>query len=69
MNMTWNDTQARIVREAAELNPVKVFITILALPFFLIGAVIGLVWVVAMLIWQAIWVGVSQTRASLKPKT
>ncbi len=63
---TWTETQTRIVREASELAPVKVLITILAFPFFLIGAVIGLIWVVAMLIWQAIWVGVSQTRSMLK---
>lgn len=68
MTATWNETQARIVREASELTPVKVLITILALPFFLVGALIGLVWVVAMLVWQAVWVGVSQTRSSLKPK-
>lgn len=67
---TWADTQTRIVREASELAPVKVLITILAAPFFLVGMLIGLVWVTAMLVWQAVWVGVSQTRASLKqPKT
>jgi len=65
MTTTWNETQARIIREASELTPVKVLITILAFPFFVLGAVIGLIWVVAILIWQAIWVGVSQTRSSL----
>ena len=63
---TWEATQTRIVREAAELSPLKVLITILAAPFFLLGALIGFVWVLLMLVWQAVWVGVSQARETLK---
>lgn len=63
---TWEATQSRIVREAAELTPIKVLITILAFPFFAIGIVVGALWVVATLIWQAVWVGVAQARTSLK---
>lgn len=66
MTATWADTQTRILNEASQLAPLKVLITIIAAPFFLIGLIIGLVWVVAVLIWQAVWVGVGQARETLK---
>lgn len=66
---TWNQTQARIVREASQLAPMKVLITVILFPFFLIGAVLGLAWVVGTLVWQAVWVGVSAVQTSFKPKS
>lgn len=65
---SWEQTQTRILREAGELAPLKVLITIIAFPFFVIGIIFGLIWVVATLIWQAVWVGISQSRASLNQK-
>jgi hypothetical protein len=62
---TWIQTRDRITREAIELKPLKVLITILAAPFFLIGCLIGLIWFVFALAWQAGWVGVKQVRSSL----
>lgn len=66
MTMTWSETQARIVREASELSPIKVLITLLAAPFFVIGVLVGLVWYAGALMWQAVWVGVGSSRAALK---
>lgn len=62
---TWIQTRDRIVGEAVQLQPMKVLITVLAAPFFLIGLLIGLVWYVGALVWQSVWVGVSQARSSL----
>lgn len=62
----WNDTQTRILREASDLKPLKVLITIIAAPFFAIGWLFGLIWVVLTLVWQAIWVGVSQAGSMTK---
>lgn len=62
---TWIQTRDRITREAAELKPIKVLITILAAPFFIIGCLIGLVWYVGALAWSSVWVGVKSARASL----
>lgn len=64
--MTWTQTtRERIVAEAAELAPLKVLITILAAPFFVIGALVGLVWIVGALAWQAAWVGTTWARSLL----
>lgn len=65
MAVTWNETQKRIVREASELTPLKVLITLLAFPFFVIGCLVGALWVVGALVWQSLWVGVVQARSSL----
>lgn len=62
---TWAQTQERIVREASELTPVKFLITVLAAPFFFVGLLVGACWVVCTLVWQAVWVGVAQARATL----
>lgn len=62
---TWTQARERITREAVELRPMKVLVTILVAPFFLIGLLIGLVWFLCALVWQSIWVGVSQAHASL----
>lgn len=63
---TWQATQTRIVREASELAPVKVLITILAAPFFAVGFLLGFIWVVFCLIWQAVWVGIAQAGSIVK---
>jgi len=62
---TWTETQQRIVREATELTPIKVLVTIIAFPFFVIGLLLGAVWVAVTLVWQAVWVGISQARVAL----
>lgn len=65
MAATWTQTQQRIVREASELTPIKVLVTIIAFPFFVVGLLFGLVWVICTLVWQSVWVGITQTRATL----
>lgn len=61
----WIQTRERITREAVELRPLKVLITVIAAPFFLIGCLFGVLWFVGAFAWQSVWVGVSQTRTSL----
>ncbi len=63
---TWEQTRVRITSEASELAPVKVLVTILAAPFFVIGLLIAFIWFVLTLAWQAAWVGVDVARRSLK---
>lgn len=62
---TWEATQSRIVREASDLKLTKFLITLIAAPFFFIGFVLGMVWFVLTLIWQAAWVGVGMARQTL----
>jgi hypothetical protein len=62
---TWTQTQTRIVHNAIELKPLKVLITLLVLPFWLIGGLIGLVWFIGALFWQATWDGTKSVRNSL----
>ena len=62
---TWIQTRDRITREAVELKPIKVFITLLAAPFFFVGCLIGLIWYLGALAWSAGWVGVKSVRSSL----
>lgn len=62
---TWTSTQTRIIREAVELRPLKVLITIIAAPFWLVGLLIGAAWYVVALAWSAIWVGLTQVRPQL----
>lgn len=63
---TWEATQARIVREASEIQFGRVLVTIISFPFYLIGFVLGLLWFVGTLVWQAGWVGAGQARHTLK---
>lgn len=50
-----------IEREARQLNPVRVLLTVIAIPFFLVGWIIGhlakFVWVAFTWIWTATVVG------------
>lgn len=62
---TWTETQQRILREASDLTIGKVLVTIVAFPFFVLGWLLGAIWVVGALVWQAAWVGIAQARATL----
>ena len=60
--MNWSSTLERVVANQKSLTPAKVLLTIVTLPFLVLGWVIGLVWLMASLVWSATWVGVQQTR-------
>lgn len=62
---TWEATQTRIIQGASEISLAKFLVTIIAAPFFAIGYVIMLIWLLLTLIWQAGWVGASQARTTL----
>jgi hypothetical protein len=63
---TWEDTQTRIVVEASQIRPAKVFVTVVAAPFFAVGFALMLIWLLLTLLWQAGWVGAQTARTSLK---
>lgn len=64
--MNWNATLDRITNNARGLTPGKVAVTIISAPFFIIGWLIGLVWVAGALIWSAGWVGVESARTAVR---
>ena len=60
--MNWSSTLERVVANQKSLTPAKVLLTIVTLPFLVLGWVIGLVWLIGSLVWSATWVGVQQAR-------
>lgn len=62
---TWEATQARIIREASEIKVTKFLVTVIAAPFFAVGFVLMLIWLLLTLVWQAAWVGAGQARTTL----
>lgn len=54
----------RVAEQALAVRPVKLLLTLLALPFYLLGLVAGLVVVVVMFAYGAIKVGIADARAA-----
>lgn len=55
--MAYATTLDRIAAEAKQLRPGRVLLTIVTAPFFLIGWLIGVVWLALALLWSAGVVG------------
>lgn len=55
--MTYAATLDRITNEARSLSPARIAATIITAPFFVIGWMVGLVFIALALLWSAIVVG------------
>lgn len=55
----------RVAERATEIRPAKVALSVLAVPFYLIGFVIGVLWLALAWAYAAVLVGVSDTRRKL----
>lgn len=53
----------RVAVEAVAIRPVKVLLTVLAIPFYVVGVVAGLLVVAGMFAFAAVKVGVGDVRA------
>lgn len=60
--MNWNQTLERVLANRKSLTPGKVLLTLITLPFLLVGWIVGLVWLVGTVVWSAVWVGAQQAR-------
>jgi hypothetical protein len=58
---------ARVAVQAAELRPLRIVLTVLAVPFYLFGVVLGLLFVAALWAVGAVRVGLDDARARLAP--
>lgn len=52
----------RIASMAATFAPLRLLLTVLALPFYVVGFLVGLVLVAVMWMWAAVVVGVTDAR-------
>lgn len=60
--MNWNRTLQRIAADSSKLDPAKVLLTIVALPFYVVGWVLGRIWLVLVFAWSAVAVGIDTGR-------
>ncbi len=58
----WNTTLSRIAFDASRLSPAKVLLTVVTVPFYLFGLIVGVVWMCMALMWAAVAVGVDAGR-------
>lgn len=54
---------ARVAAKANELRPARVVLSVLAFPFYVVGLVVGVVWVAVAWAFAAVAVGVADVRA------
>lgn len=52
----------RVAEQATQVRPLKAALTLLALPFYLLGWVLGLLWVVVLFAVGAVKVGIADAR-------
>lgn len=57
----------RVVRQAATVRPTKALLALVALPFYVVGLVVGLVLVVGLFAVSAARLGVADVRARAVP--
>jgi ABC-type sulfate transport system permease subunit len=57
----------RVAVEALKVRPARIVLTVLALPFYVLGIVIGLLFVIAKFALGAIKVGIDDMRARCAP--
>jgi hypothetical protein len=55
--MAYTATLDKITSEARSLSPTRIVATIITAPFFVIGWVVGLVFIAVALLWSAVVVG------------
>jgi hypothetical protein len=59
----------RVAAKAADAPAfLKVLLTVLAFPFWLIGAVVAVVWVAIVFAWSALLVGFGDAKSRCKPR-
>ena len=59
----------RVAVEAMQVRPVRVLLTVLALPFYALGVVVGVLWLAARFTFGAIKVGIADVQARLAAAT
>lgn len=52
----------RVAERAATYQPAKILLTVLAVPFYVVGFVVGVLWVALAWAWAAVLVGVGDVR-------
>lgn len=57
----------RVAVSALSLRPMKALLTLLALPFYALGYLLGLLYVVALFVVGAVKVGIADARAKAAP--
>ncbi len=60
--MNWTSTLERVVANQKALTPGKVLLTIITLPFLLVGWTVGCAWLILSVFWAAFYVGMQQAR-------
>lgn len=53
----------QIAEKAASVQPLRLLLSIIAAPFYVVGVLIGVVWLLASWAYAAVLVGVSDARA------
>ena len=62
--MTWTTTLDKITNEASSLSPGRVAATVVTAPFFVVGWLVGIVWLCVALLWSAGVVGFRSARST-----
>lgn len=57
----------RVAEQAAALQPLRVLLTILAAPFYVLGLAVGFVWLALAWAYAAVLVGVADARKARAP--
>jgi len=52
----------RVSQQATQVRPLKVLLTVVSLPFYLVGLLVGCLWVVVVFAYAAVKVGVEDAR-------
>lgn len=52
----------RVADRASEFDPARAVLTVLAAPFYLVGLLVGIVWVALAWIWAAVLTGAGDVR-------
>lgn len=55
----------RVAVEALQVRPVRALITLIALPFYVLGFVLGVLWLAARFVYAAVKVGIAEAQARL----
>lgn len=58
---------ARVAVQAAELRPLRIVLTVLAVPFYVLGVLLGLLFVAVLWAVGAVRVGLDDARSRLAP--
>lgn len=64
---TWNARVDQIVVDARRLKPARVLPTLIVTPFFVLGWLLGAVWLACMFVWQAAYAGFHEPGRARRP--